>query len=307
MLTAFFIFIIVFILYIHIQAQYKKGEDLEIYEMDYSSRKHLQTVCDMKQPVLFTLALPENVIEKEPQYELPIWDIREYSIKDSVDPFSLSYDSFIGLAKSDPKRNYFTRKNSESFDINKQVLDEYLQPPLLGCSDYELCMGSTNASLPLQYHMDDRRFLFVKKGRISVKMTTWKEGKNIDCICDYENYEFFSQTNIWMSKSTNLKHVRWLEFEVSEGYVLYIPPWWWYSIRFHSVETEVIGIRYNTFANIIAHIPNWARYYIHLYSTKNIPLKILETGQTGNHSDIPPEEPLPPDESTPKIMEESSI
>jgi len=277
MLLAFFVFLIVFVLYIHIQAQYKKSEDLEVYEMDYSSRDHLQTVCDMKQPVLFALAFPEDVIKVITTTELPVWDIREYSMKESVDPFWLSYPSFIGLAKSDPKGHFFTRKNRGSLDIEKEVLDDFLKPPLVGYSDYELYAGSSGASSPLHYHMDDRLFLYVKSGKISVKMTPWKSGKYLAPICDYENYEFFSQTNPWSNKGGSCpKEIRWLDFEVIEGYVLYIPPWWWYSIQFSSVDTEVIGIRYVTIGNMIAHIPKWARYYMHLHMTQTVPVKQLE-------------------------------
>ena len=47
------IFIILFFFYIHITQQLKRSEDLEIYEMDYSSNENLQEICDIKQPVLF--------------------------------------------------------------------------------------------------------------------------------------------------------------------------------------------------------------------------------------------------------------
>ena len=37
-----FLFILILFMYIHIVNQYKTGEDLEIYEMDYVSNTHLQ-------------------------------------------------------------------------------------------------------------------------------------------------------------------------------------------------------------------------------------------------------------------------
>ena len=48
-----FIFIIVLFLYVHIIAQYKRSEDLVIYEMDYTNNSQLQEVCNLKQPTLF--------------------------------------------------------------------------------------------------------------------------------------------------------------------------------------------------------------------------------------------------------------
>jgi hypothetical protein len=47
------IFLLILFFYIHIVHQYKRSEDLEIYEMDFSTNEHLQEVCEVKQPVLF--------------------------------------------------------------------------------------------------------------------------------------------------------------------------------------------------------------------------------------------------------------
>jgi hypothetical protein len=134
-------------------------------------------------------------------------------------------------------------------------------------------MGSSGAYLPLQYHMNDRLFFFVKKGKINVKMTPWRSRRYLNPIKDYENYEFFSNTNPWTSIN---KELRWLNFEVVEGYVLSVPSWWWYSIRFSSVDTEVVGLRYISCGNIVAHIPNWIRYYIQFHMTERVTIKKMD-------------------------------
>jgi hypothetical protein len=53
------IFCIIVFLYIHVNYQFKKGEDLEIYEMDYTTNTHLQEICNVKQPVLFQFKFDE--------------------------------------------------------------------------------------------------------------------------------------------------------------------------------------------------------------------------------------------------------
>ena len=58
-LTTLCIFIVILFLYIHIAQQFKKGDDLEIYETDFTSTKHLEDVCELKQPVLVNI---ENVL-----------------------------------------------------------------------------------------------------------------------------------------------------------------------------------------------------------------------------------------------------
>jgi hypothetical protein len=279
MLSAIFIFLLMVVIYIHIEFQYKKGEDLEVYEMDYTSKKHLQTVCDMKQPTLFEMVLPDKIVNVVSNIDIPVWDIREYGIKESVDPFYLSYSSFINLAKSDPKGHFFTRKNNESLDIENNVFDDLLKPPLCIHSEYELLAGSTNSSTPLQYHMNDRVFLYVKSGKISIKMTPWRSKKFLNQVNDYDNYEFYSNMNPWTS---NNKDIRWIEFDVNEGYIISIPPWWWYSIRFSSIETEVFGIRYVSISNMLAHIPHWGKYYTREYFTHKIPIKKMDINVINN-------------------------
>ena len=49
----FVIFCLVVFFYLHMKAQYKVSEDLEIYELDYTDNQHLQEICDAKQPILF--------------------------------------------------------------------------------------------------------------------------------------------------------------------------------------------------------------------------------------------------------------
>ena len=47
------IFIILLFLYLHVQNQLRRNEDLEISEIDYSDNENLQDVCELKQPLLF--------------------------------------------------------------------------------------------------------------------------------------------------------------------------------------------------------------------------------------------------------------
>jgi hypothetical protein len=299
-LFAFFIFIVIMFLYIHIQDQYKKGEDLEVYEMDYASNEHLQSVCAMKQPVLFHYPLPEEVAHKyesDDTVDIPLWDIRDYchNSASSIDPILLSYKSFENLAKSDPKGYYFTRKNEEWLkDVNRiddiKMLNPGIKPPFSVHSSYELLMGSAGVHTPLQYHMDDRQFFFVTNGKISVKMTPWRSRKYMtNIVNDYDNYEFYSRTNPWIKGVEETSKIKWLDFDVVAGYVLYIPPWWWYSIRFSSVDTQVIGIHYQTAGNILAHLPDWARYYFQFHMTKRITTRTLEQSLPTPIDEDPPQ------------------
>ena len=296
MLVAFLVFIVILFLYVHIQDQYKRSEDLEVYEMDYTSNEHLQSICALKQPVLFESPAKDvikNNIQEEGVEDIRVWDTNDYAspaIK-SVDPILLTYKSFANLAKSDPKGHFFTRRNQDWLEETGALddfreLDAFVRPPLTANATYELLAGSSGAELPIQYHTADRQFFFVTEGRISVKMTPWRSSRFLNPVVDYDNYEFYSK-HINVGDETKIK---WLEFDVAAGHILYVPPWWWFSIRFTTVDTKVAGIQYQSFANILAHVPDLSRYYFQFHMTKRVPARTLDTeGLTDSHKEILPE------------------
>ena len=50
-----FIFCIVLFIYIHINFNYKKSNDLEVYEIEEPSKEKLEEICYIKQPILFNI------------------------------------------------------------------------------------------------------------------------------------------------------------------------------------------------------------------------------------------------------------
>jgi mannose-6-phosphate isomerase-like protein (cupin superfamily) len=296
MLVAFLVFIVILFLYVHIQDQYKRSEDLEVYEMDYTSNEHLQSICALKQPVLFENPAKDvikNNIQEDSVEDIRVWDTNDYAspaIK-SVDPILLTYKSFANLAKSDPKGHFFTRRNQDWLEETGALddfreLDVFVRPPLTANATYELLAGSSGAELPIQYHTADRQFFFVTEGRISVKMTPWRSSRFLNPVVDYDNYEFYSK-HINVGDETKIK---WLEFDVAAGHILYVPPWWWFSFRFTTVDTKVAGIQYQSFANILAHVPDLSRYYFQFHMTKHVPARTLDTESlTDSHKEILPE------------------
>ena len=53
---SFFMFMVVLFLYVHVNHQYKKSQDLEIYELDYKGIENLQETCDIRRPIVFDFA-----------------------------------------------------------------------------------------------------------------------------------------------------------------------------------------------------------------------------------------------------------
>lgn len=290
MLVAFLVFVVILFLYVHVQDQYKRSEDLEVYEMDYTSNEHLQSICALKQPVLFESPLKDVIknIHEEGVEDIRVWDTNDYASPaiQSVDPILLTYKSFANLAKSDPKGHFFTRKNQDWLEETGAIddfrsLDTFLRPPLTANTSYELLSGSAGVELPIQYHTADRQYFFVTEGRISVRMTPWRSRRFLNPIADYDNYEFYSKNAF----SGDDNRVKWLEFDVAAGHILYIPPWWWFSMRISSVDTKVAGIQYQSFANILAHTPELARYYFQFHMTKRVPARTLDMSASEDPKD----------------------
>ena len=285
-------------LYVHINDQYKKSEDLEIYEMDYVSNSKLQEVCNVKQPTLFEFK-PDDFLNKindkhlfdnVENMDIKVWDVNDYHHPNStsVDYILLPFKSAEGLFKSDTKGHYFTERNQdflEDIDSDIRELDPFLKPQFTVNTIYEITKGSDKATTPLRYHNYYRKFVFVTSGKISVKMTPWRSKKYLHPIHDYENYDFYSHLNPWSPQKeymNDMDKLRFLDFDIVAGYVLYIPPYWWYSIRFSSVDTTVVGLNYQTPMNICANLPDIGRYYLQFHNTKRVPARTLELNTEQN-------------------------
>ena len=117
-------------MYIHIVHQYKRSEDLEIYELDYSSNTHLQEVCDIKQPILFEyktvipefyekmnyedlspsgslykVDLPDTHVRRMLDWDAPLKDqpynVRSFAKKMGMDMTDLGGDLVMKVGKSE--------------------------------------------------------------------------------------------------------------------------------------------------------------------------------------------------------------
>jgi len=299
----FLIFLIILFLYIHIVQELKRGEDLEIYEMDYLSNEQLQEVCSLKQPVLFNYdsiapeffenITIESLAEKNGQYDVKVKETSDYHktiafAEDTKQDVSVEYiilplQSAHGLMTTDNKSNYFSENNDlflEDSHLDGSLFGENdvnLKPPFVVQTKYDIQFGSKGAITPLRYHTNYRQFICVNAGKITLKMTPWKSSKYLHPIKDYLNYEFRSPVNAWKPQKPYIHdtdRVKFLEFDVLSGNIVYIPPYWWYSMQYsNESDTLVTSFTYNSIMNCIANLPDWTMYFIQQSNFTNVPLK----------------------------------
>ena len=297
------IFIIILFLYIYIANQYKKSEDLDIYETDFSDNTQLQEVCDIRQPIIFQFKnihpkifsemTPSN-ISKYHSYDVCVKDAHDYYQNEraehtQVDSVNLSLNSTIKLFENDRASHFFSENNTEFLEESgllksMKSMDDFLKPHFTVFSHYDLMFGSSDAVTPLRYHTDYRKFICVTSGSIRVKMAPWKCSKYLHPIKDYENYEFHSPVHPVSPKSEyamDFEKTKFLEFEVKEGYVLYIPPYWWYSLQYNNAHgTFVCEMTYNTMMNCISNIPDLGLYWLQQQNITKKIAKVPEIYQT---------------------------
>jgi hypothetical protein len=278
--------------YLHLQYQYKTSEDLEIYELDYTTNKDLQDICHLKQPILFQIDYFKDVepfftsLNNHSQFnhcDLYLKDIRDYYKPNvtSVDTISLSFTSAYGLMETDPKGYFFSENNFDlirEHNIPFSKMDHYLANPWIIHKNYDLLFGSKNVHTPLKFHTETARFLIISSlnstehlqennDYIRIKMTPWKSRKYLEIKYDYENYEFWSPINIWENPPDKIKC---LEFDIKKGFAIYIPAYWFYSIEFTNRNISIASFTYSTTMNIVSNLPNYTLFFMQQNNIKNL-------------------------------------
>jgi len=291
-LITIIIFIVIVFLYFHLISQFKKSEDLEIYEMDFVNNEHLQDVCELKQPVLFQFKqiisdfFDSNITTNaNSSTNVKVKDIKDI---DNGEYITIPFQSAKRLMDTDSNNRFYSENNDELVkDISTtktEIFNKYLQPNFIVNTKQDIMFGSKNAYTPIRYHTNYRQFLCVNSGKIHVKLTPWKSRKYLHPENDYYNYEFRSPIDVWNPQPKYLNEmdkIKFLEFDVFAGYILYIPPYWFYSIKYSNEdENTIFNITYNSAINFVANIPNYAMYLLEQQNTKKKIVKTLDLDQT---------------------------
>jgi mannose-6-phosphate isomerase-like protein (cupin superfamily) len=259
----------------------------------------------MAQPFTFLLHdMDLHIFEETQNYEIQVKDTRDYyddKYNNTADPVSLSLKSFLLL-----NLPYYISENNQQFisdsGLEKQlkIFDDLLKPNYTVHTKRDILFGTPGSSTVLQYHTHFRKFLYVVSGKIRIKMTSHKNTEHLHLIKDYEYYEFRSPIPIF-NESGEAEKIKTIDFEVSQGSCVYLPPFWWYSIQYEDKSSSVACLTYTTIINSIVNVPNTVLYYIQQQNiTKRVgkpielpePLVVQEdktviTAETGNVDNKP--------------------
>jgi hypothetical protein len=279
----FFIFFLVLFTYLHIQFHLKTSDDLEIYEIDDVSKDKLEEICDIRQPVLFDYN-DEKIIETTnskfilknyPAFEIKI---RNTNDKDKNNELyvNLPLHASVKLFKEDNSSSYFSENNSDFLNEtgivkNFKYNDEYLRPYMVSNLNYDIMMGSNGTFSPFRYEINYRNYFLCTEGSVQIKMASPQSIRYLYPEYDYENFEFRSPINPWNVQTryrADFDKIKCLEVPLTKGKMIYIPAYWWYSIKFdNNSSTSISCFRYRTYLNNLAISPY---VFMHILQLQNI-------------------------------------
>ena len=244
---------VVVVIYMHVVHQLKTSNDLELFELDTPTKSKLEEVCNLRQPLLFSYSDHDiNQITPSKLMEYKAFDVNVYD--SSYNSSTISLNNAFQLFD---KKNYFSSHNSEFLHetmLSRHFIttDAYLRPPMVSSILYDVLCGASESTTRLEYSTQHRNYIYVSHGIVTVKLSPPRNEKYLDVQKDYEKQEYYSNVHAW---NTTLDKVKFLEFTLVKGQMLFIPAYWWYSIKFEK-DACVCTFQYKTVMNIIATIPD---------------------------------------------------
>lgn len=261
-----FIFITILLLYLHFMNEFKYVKQLSIYDVEYTTRNQLQKICELKQPFVSSFALQSNEkINKE--HNMCIFD------KNDNEFVNITYRALEELLEKNKEGVYYSMKNYDfaNDELNQEFteLNKYINPYFSYNTIYDVLMGSNNVNTPLLYLRESGLFLFLKKGKVNIKLSTYDKDIENSTICLWDD-----------SKNYNISDISLLENQI-----LFIPSWCFYTLQFEE-NSIIYSVCHQTPTNLII---NTQYYILEFLQSQNVEEKVLKTIEMPE--DIKEEEP----------------
>jgi hypothetical protein len=297
-IISFFIFCLVLFIYLHIVFHLKKSDELEIYEMEQVSKEKLEEICDVRQPVIFEFDckdIMESTTKKFIEENYPAFEIKLRNTKDNTEKSEiytpLPYQAAKKLFEEDKEGLYFSEKNQDFLQETAMIKhfqynDEFLRPSMVSNCFYDVICGSEDVETPFRYEVNYRNYFVVTEGSVRIKMAPPKSGKYLHPNNDYEHFEFVSPVNPWSPQAqykADFGKIKCLDFVLEKGKTVFIPAYWWYSLKLNR-ETSLSIFQYRTYMNNAAILPHIFMYALQNQNIKRETTKKLDIRVLKKHS-----------------------
>jgi len=253
-----------------------------MYEVEQPSKDKLEEICDIRQPVLFDFDCQKIIESSNRTYIANNYNAFEVKIRNvkETDPntelyIPLPLHAANKLFNEDTNATYFSENNREFLEETGVVKsfkynDEFLRPYMVSNCNYDIMMGSANTCSPFRYEINYRNYYLLTEGSAQIKLAPPHSIKYLYPNYDYENFEFRSPVNPWSPQPkyvADFDKMKCLEFTLTPGKTLYIPAYWWYSIKFNK-NTSISCFNYRTYMNNIAVSPYIGMHALQIQNIK---------------------------------------
>ena len=147
-------------------------------------------------------------------------------------------------------------------------------------------MASTNTCTPFRYEINYRNYFVLTQGSAQIKLAPPHSIKYLYPIYDYENFEFRSPVNPWNPQpkfTADFDKIKCLEFTLLPGKTLYIPAYWWYSIKFNN-NTSISCFSYRTYMNNLAIVPYVCLHALQIQNVKRDVVKKVNINELNKNN-----------------------
>jgi hypothetical protein len=301
-IIGFLIFCLVLFLYLHIQFHLKTSEDLEMYEVDQPSKDKLEEICDLRQPVLFDFDCQKIIDTSNRDYLANNYHAFEVKIRNVNDNdnnselfIPLPMHLALKLFDEDTSASHLSENNAEFLEEtgvakNMRYNDEFLRPYMVSNCNYDVLMSSAQTCTPFRYEINYRNYLLLTQGSAQIKLAPPHSTKYLYPVYDYENFEFRSPVNPWEPQprySADFDKIKCLEFTLLPGKTLYIPAYWWYSIKFNN-KTSITCFNYRTYMNNLAISPYICLHALQIQNIKRDVVKKVSVKELNKNEVVVP-------------------
>ena len=287
---AIFIFCVVLFLYLHVYYHLKTSNDLEVYTIERPSKNKLEEICDLRQPVVFEFSNERllescNLANLDDNYGAFDIKLRDTQQKDENSELYLPFllKEALKVFQDDKNAKYITENNSEFLEETAAVKnfrynDSFLRPPMISKCTYDFWSGSVGARTPLRYNLEYRTFIYLTSGKAKLKLIPPHSRRYLNEEKDYDNFEFRSMINPWnvqQQYKADFDKVKVLDLEVTPGYIIFIPAYWWYSIEYEELSSICV-FKYRTYMSTLSTLPQILMSYLQKQNVKREIAKKLD-------------------------------
>jgi hypothetical protein len=160
----------------------------------------------------------------------------------------------------------------EETGLCNKMNDKQLRPNNLFSSSYDLVILPRNNSTLLKYNICYRTFIVPTEGSVKIKLCPPKNIKYINFNDSVDVMNTSTEIDCWNNDEITklIPKVKFLEFSIDNGQMLYVPPYWCYSIKSDNTISSVFILKYSTYMNVLSNTHLYIQQFLQQQNIKKI-------------------------------------